>query len=348
MQWQDKLANKILKCPYQHITFTMPHMLHTLAGNNPWRLYNILMRSAWKTLKKCAASSANLGATPGAIMVLHTFGADLKYHVHVHGLVTFGGMDKNGHWMWPKRKNKIIPFRELRRTYRSVFIKNLENEYHELDSNLPFEILKEDLFKKQWCVNAQPPTTNTRVIEQYLGRYICRVGLSKNRFKYDQTDQMVTLSFKDYRNKDKTTGKTPTGIKTMIPLVAIHQILQHCLPPYFQKCRYYGLHSSASYKKNYDHLPQKLKNNTHTIRTVFQIIKAMIGLEALKCTNCHKTNFVETIIKPDKSWITPFLVHPSIHNRGSPNWTVNKAAKTIDRIKYSVKITMSTSPKLKQ
>ena len=41
---------------------------------------------------------------------------------------------------------------------------------------------------------------------------------------------------------------------------AIHQMLQHCLPAYFQKCRYYGLHGNACYKKYDEAVPERIKN----------------------------------------------------------------------------------------
>lgn len=279
------------------------------------------MRSAWTALKKGALSHHNLGGTPGAIMVLHTFGSDLKYHIHAHCLVTFGGIDKSGQWKWPKRKNKIIPFRQLRATFRAEFIHNLINIYPALHTLLPLNVLQDDLMKKQWCVNQQPPTTNTSIIEQYLGKYICRVGLSKNRFHYDHINQSVTISFKDYRNTNKNNRIAPQATKTMIPLLAINQILQHALPPYFQKCRYYGLHASASLKKYRHTLPHYIKNNSDTIRTVFQIIKLMMGLKkmTLSCPKCEHLQFEKTLIKPDKSWIIPYLNIPKDHhNRGSP------------------------------
>ena len=159
----------------------------------------------------------------------------------------------------------------MRKTYRKIFIKSLSKQYSSLQANLPFDIIEKDLLKKQWCVHAEPPTTNTKVIQEYLGRYICRIGLSKKKFLYDQKHQLVTLSFKDYRNKNKENGSIPEGKKTLIPLMAIGQILQHALPPYFQKCRYYGLHASACYKKYENSLPKDIKNNNHTVRTVFQI-----------------------------------------------------------------------------
>ena len=62
----------------------------------------------------------------------------------------------------------------------------------------------------------------------------------------------------------------------MLPLVAIDKMLQHVLEPYFQKNRYYGLHASSTYKKIKDDLPGKLKRVGRTIRTVFEILKAVL------------------------------------------------------------------------
>ncbi|NND05252.1 MAG: hypothetical protein HKN87_02640 [Saprospiraceae bacterium] len=247
LQWQDKLSGKILKCPYQHIVFTLPHRLNGLAKRNPTQIYNSLMRSAWSSLSECALNQRNLGALPGAIMVLHTFGSDLKYHVHVHALVTFGGLSKDGRWCWPRRKNKIVAFRQMRSTFRSHFLKRLAASYNELNTREPLRQLTEDLLAKSWCVHCEPPTTNTQVIQEYLGRYICRIGLGKNRFHYDKIHQQVTLSYKDYRKRSSPTDKVPMATKQLSPLVAIDQIMAHCLPLYFQKCRYYGLHASATY-----------------------------------------------------------------------------------------------------
>ena len=230
MQWQDKLATKLFNCPYQHMVFTLPHRLNRLARDNATAIYNVLLRSAWSSLKQCARDEDNLGATPGAIMVLHTFGSDLKYHIHVHALVTFGGMDKENQWHWPKRKRKLVPFRKMRNTFRKHFMNQLGKVYETLQCREPLADIHSDLMSKSWCVHAEPPTTNTERIKEYIARYICRIGLSKNRFHYDSVDKEVSISFKDYRKKDKSTGLSPMGLKKLEPLVAIHQILQHCLP----------------------------------------------------------------------------------------------------------------------
>ena len=300
------------------MVFTMPHQLNGLAKSNPYAVYNCLMHSAWSSLKECCKDPHNLGAIPGAVMVLHTFGSDLKYHIHVHALVSFGGIDNENNWQWPKRKRKIVPFRQMRSVFRKHFLDRLKNIYDNLESRMSYDSLYDLLTKKSWCVHAEPPTTNTKILEEYLGRYICRIGLSKNRFHFDEVHKKVTIQYKDYRHADNETGEIPNAIKVLSPLLAIDQVMQHCLPAYFQKCRYYGTHASACKEKCKRVIPNRIKNNNQSVKTLFQILNLMLGLHGLSCENCKGVEFDIKQIKSDKSWIKTWLYYPT-QNKGSPS-----------------------------
>jgi hypothetical protein len=127
--WQERISGRLLRVPYAHITFTLPSELHSLSRAHPKVMYQLLLKSAWQTIKELAAKEENIGALPGMISVLHTWGSDLKYHPHVHTLVSFGGLDKSYKWKWPKRRKKIAPFRELCRSYRRIFLSKLRDVY---------------------------------------------------------------------------------------------------------------------------------------------------------------------------------------------------------------------------
>lgn len=106
--WEDKMRADLLPIAYVHIIFTLPKQLRRLTSYNKKEIYNLLMRSTWETIKELSAKEENMGALPGATTVLHTFGSDMKYHVHTHSLVTFGGYDKKtDKWKSPKRKSKL-------------------------------------------------------------------------------------------------------------------------------------------------------------------------------------------------------------------------------------------------
>ena len=213
-------------------------------------------------------------------------------------------------------KIKLFPTDKSRGSFRADFLKRLTKIYDQLEIREPLSQLTEDLLAKSWCVHAEPPTADTKVVQEYLGRYICRIGLSKNRFHYDKVHKQVTLSYKDYRNRTDVNVKIPMATKNLNPLVAIDQIMAHCLPPYFQKCRYYGVHASATFCKISNDLPASLKSNPLTVRSIFQILKAMLGLKALTCDHCQSTDFDKELITPDRLWKYSWLKIP--HNRGSP------------------------------
>ena len=80
--WQQRISEKMLAVPYVHTVFTTPHKLNKLALLNEKVIYNITMRAAWQTIKELCAKPENVGGTPGMIAVLHTFGSDMKHHVH--------------------------------------------------------------------------------------------------------------------------------------------------------------------------------------------------------------------------------------------------------------------------
>ena len=61
--------------------------------------------------------------------------------------------------------------------------------------------------------------------------------------------------------KKKEGEAAPLSIRSLEPIVAIDQFLWHILPPYFQKSRYYGLHTSATLNKYKDQIDQKLLHN---------------------------------------------------------------------------------------
>jgi len=286
-------------------------------------MYNILMRSSWQSIKELSAQPENLGALPGMISVLHTFGSDMKYHLHVHSLITFGGVDKQGKWHWPKRKKKLAPYRELSKTFREVFLKMLDKHLAQGEV-IPSSDIEEILLlvsKKRWNVRHPHPTIDLAVIENYLSRYINRIAISKARFKYLADQQEVQIIYKDYKNQ-KDGEPASQGVKKMKPLLAIDQFLMHLLPAYFQKSRYYGLHGSATMKKYKDQIDKKLLKNNESIINLFRLLKALIKAAPYRCEKCESSNYEIKKIKKDANWKFYFITLPNL--RGPPKASQDK------------------------
>jgi len=317
-QWADKLNAELYKVPYVHTIFTLPHQLNRLAHQNESEIYSLLMKSAWKTIKVLARDSNNLGALPGMIAVLHTFGSDMKYHIHVHTLVTFGGIDEQGKWQYPKRKKKIAPYRRMCAVFRDIFLEGMQklHQLKRLDCPFDFEELHADLSDIRWVVHNTPPTIDTSILERYLSRYINRTSISNSRLQYAKEQQKVKIIYNDYRNQKKG-QPAPKTFKILDPLIAIDQFMQHVLPPYFQKSRRYGLHHPLTKKKLEIFIDERIKRNITHIRTVFEILTSLLGEEPHQCPQCGSTSFEVIALPPNKKWIHQYISLPT--SRAPPN-----------------------------
>ncbi len=318
-QWADRLSTRMLSVPYVHTTFTLPHELNGLAKRNQEKVYGLLFKSSWKTIKKLCDQEENVGGRAGMTAVLHTWGSDLKYHVHLHCLIPFGGLvsDPNMSWKWPKRKNKLARYREMCRVFREMFLKGLKGlmEKGEVVYHRSYEQIDKELSNKRWVVHNTHPTANTAVIEEYLSRYICRIGITNSRLSYDAVGKNVEIKYNDYRNQVKGEA-APKAYRNLEPLVAMQMILQHQVPRYFQRVRHYGLHAGATYKRIKDELPSHLKRNGKTVRTILQILKELLKGEPNCCEKCGSLDFEEIVLRNDEQYLKKILL---LKKRGPPS-----------------------------
>lgn len=97
-KWVEKITNEMVDVPHRHVVLTIAEELRPYFY---WHrdAINILIESAAEVLKSIITDKKKkLKLTPGIIIVVHTFGKDLKFNPHIHALVTEGGLDKNGDW----------------------------------------------------------------------------------------------------------------------------------------------------------------------------------------------------------------------------------------------------------
>ena len=89
----------LLPIPYFHVVVTLPHQLTPLIRVNQRRRYAVVFQTAAPTLQEFARDPQPRGGEIGIPAVLHPWGQTLTAHVHVHGVVTGGGLSPDGtHW----------------------------------------------------------------------------------------------------------------------------------------------------------------------------------------------------------------------------------------------------------
>ena len=104
-KWLAAEQALLLPIPYFHVVFTLPHHLNPLIRVNQRPLYDLLFQTAAQTLQEFAQDPKHLGAELGITAVLHTWGQTLTEHVHVHCVVTGGGLSLDGtQWRTCRRR----------------------------------------------------------------------------------------------------------------------------------------------------------------------------------------------------------------------------------------------------
>jgi len=161
----------------------------------------------------------------------------------------------------------------------------------------------------------------TASIELYLAKYINRIAIANSRLNYLKAQDQVEIFYNDYEKQQE--GKPPPqSSKVMDPLNFIHQYLVHVLPPYFQKTRRYGIHSSATKKKMACTAIKALKRNGDTIRKIMEIITHLMKIRPLECDQCQSTNLEIISISSNRKWIEQFILIPNKSPPSKLTWTL--------------------------
>jgi putative transposase len=169
-----------------------------------------------------------VGGRLGCLAVLHTWTRDLRYHPHVHLLVTAGGLSTDGTaWVAPKSGNYLVPVQALSRIFRAKICTAL-NHAGLLDH------VSRDIWTKPWVVHCQHAGRGQKVLD-YLGRYIFRVAIANSRLERIQ-DGQVTFRYRDNRTQH-------VRRVTLSGVAFLQRFLQHVLPRGCTKVRYYGIWS---------------------------------------------------------------------------------------------------------
>lgn len=250
--WLDRQAQHLLPVEYHHVVFTLPAELGGLALANPAMLYDLLMRSAAATLRDVAANPQRLGANPGVLMVLHTWGQNLHHHPHVHGVVTGGGLscdsagkiDAAPRWR-ACRPGFFLPVGVLSRVFRGKFRAGVRSLFDAGKLLLPghLEALADPHARAAWyaklgakdgVVYAKRPFGGPAQVLKYLARYTHRVAISNGRL-LELRDGRVTFRYQDYANDHRQKTMTLDADEFL------RRFVQHVLPSGFVKVRHYGL-----------------------------------------------------------------------------------------------------------
>lgn len=294
-EWVEARSAELIEgIPYYHVIMTVPHELNPLFLNNPKPMYTLLLQSTSAAVKEVASRRENLGAVPGMISVLHTWGQTLELHPHVHMLIAGCGLSapyelslgRNGHFFCPEE--------HLSGSFREHFLDGLKKLRTEealsftgsasaLRNSYTWEELLTKLYHMKWNAFVKETFNGKGNAITYLSRYAYRTAISNSRV-LSVTEEGVTISWKDYRDKGKKKLMTLSGEEF------IRRFLMHILPKGFTRIRYGGYLSNAYRKKNIAIIRcltgTKERVNRFAGMTARQRIMALFHVDICKCPKC--------------------------------------------------------------
>jgi hypothetical protein len=250
VRWVSQRCQRLLPTRYFHVVLTLPHQLAPLLLRNQRLLYNLFFKTASRALLQLAQGWPRLKALPGFSAILHTWNQELNPHVHLHIVITAGGLNPDGSRWIPARNNFLVPVRALANLLRGKFLHGLQQAFE--DGNLRFSQSSRHLeprpaFKRfvrnlrriKWYAYAKPPFLGPQHVFSYLGHYTHRTAISNQRIlSFDGK----TVTFRA-RNNDQP------GAHRLVRLSAqefIRRFLLHVLPHGFVRIRHFGLLASRN------------------------------------------------------------------------------------------------------
>ena len=242
--WVEARQRELLPVKYYHVVFTLPHELNSIIMGNRKALFKLLFDASAQTLLCFANDEKYLGAKPGIISVLHTWGQQLSFHPHVHCIVSGGGIATNAAGICWKEAVKndwrfLFPVKAMNKVFRGKFLEGLKSllakQQVTADPNSDIKSLIQKLYEKDWIVYAKAPFGGPQQVIEYLGRYTHKVAISNHRIQsVDEQAATVSFGYKDYADQGKQKQMT------LVVKEFIRRFEQHILPRGFTKIRSYG------------------------------------------------------------------------------------------------------------
>lgn len=265
--WMEKTYRDFPDVPYFHITFTVSDILR------PFFLFlgyerGILFTAARETILSWFVEQ---GVTPAVVMVLHTYGRDMKFHPHIHMIVSAGGVTPEGTW----QSLAFIPYQMLRKRWKTKLLLALKPKLQH-DSQI------ETMFQKEWYVNVGIRLFGVKMTIGYIGRYTKKPVLAESRIVgYDGKN--VQIVFTDYN--------TDTEVRWTMPVEKfIALLIQHIPPKQFKMIRYAGIVASRV-KKLYREKLQPLFRyaGKAVVKLTWRIRRwKRTGKDPLACSRCGR------------------------------------------------------------
>ena len=282
MERTTSMSFKLVNVTHRHCVFTIDKSLREFFLKDR-SLLDCLFHSANSVITRMFYKmNKSKNFTPGFIMVLHTFGRDLKWNPHIHCLISEGGYSDDGVW----RNVKHFDYTFLRNAFRTALLNEMESKIGSSFKKVKAKCYREH--QQGFYVYAKPNLCDPRIVVKYIGRYLGRPVIATSRIdKYD--GEMVTFHYNRHEDEQY--------IEETIPAMEfIQRLIRHIPEKHFKMIRYGGIY--ARHREIDSKLYRAISESKHHIYHSFNqwrtAILSSFGYDPLVCPDCqHRMEFLE-------------------------------------------------------
>lgn len=198
-RWSELMEADIYNVIHRHMIFTIDDCLRPIFIKfHRKELLKGLMDEAAKIVTDFFGKQK---LQCGVIAALHTFGSQLEFNLHVHMIVTMGGVTPAGEW----KTYDYIPFDMLRKYWQNAVLKLIRRTLNVREKKAVQSLLQQayNTHGQGFYVNApQRSRTKLKGLLLYISRYMHRGPIALERIKmYD--GEVVMFEYQDKRTNTK-------------------------------------------------------------------------------------------------------------------------------------------------
>jgi hypothetical protein len=280
---------------YYHVVFTIPHELNPLVFANQKLLYGLLFSAASGSLVTLCRDRKYMGATPGIVSVLHTWGQKLNFHPHLHVCLSGGGLTPDGRFVESRRKGFLFPKPVLGKLFRGRFLSGLKalhdsgrlsfaGDAGPLRNSFRWKEFLDGLYAADWIPFLKETFNGNGNAVEYLARYAYRTAISNSRV-LDVDAQQVSLSYTDYADGNEKKLLVLPGEEF------IRRFLMHVLPKGFHRVRFSGFLANCRKTALLTHIGKLRRTpyagNPVRGKRIPQILTLLYGSDICSCPCCR-------------------------------------------------------------
>ncbi len=310
--WADQVLNRLLDCPYHHLILFIPWQLRIVIMMNSQAGLNLLCQAASMSIQQWTHDIKKMRM--GILMVIHTFGANMKWHPHIHLIVTGGGLSLDaGEWISTDERF-LMHHVGLKRRWKYQVVTRMKHAHRQGKWRFPkskdylksypcFAAMLNKLWHLTWYAHIGASLFDPRFSVQYIGRYTKRAVMAEYRIVY-YDGKIVRFSYKDYAEGGKRSYMT-LKVNTFIG-----RLIRHIPDKHFPMIRYAGVFCNR-WKGRYLSQARAALNQPDTDDTCESLSWAerqadYTGVDPLTCPLCQQQlTFVRAIFG---SWRLLMLV----------------------------------------